>query len=231
MKCYKKICDTLPPIAGVANAAMVLLDGLFARMPYEKFAKTLKPKVDGTAFLDELFPKNTLDFFILFSSLAYVAGNIGQTPYAAANAFMVSLAEGRRKRGLAGSVMNLAGVFGVGYISRTDKAIHDRLGSMGYGHISEWDCHQFMAEAVLASHPDSGMNFEISNGMRHFNPERDTDLPFWIDIPRFAKYKVIKADAASGKSDKRTVSVKAQLKEQTTEEGVNEVLLSMYFFG
>ncbi len=52
MKCYKKICDTLPPIAGVANAAMVLLDGLFARMPYEKFSKTLKPNVDGTAFLD-----------------------------------------------------------------------------------------------------------------------------------------------------------------------------------
>jgi len=225
MKCFKKIKDTLPPIAGVANAAMVMLDGLLASMPYDKFSKTLKPKVDGTLFLDELFPKNTLDFFILFSSLTYVAGNIGQTAYSVANGFMVGLAEGRRKRGLAASVMNLAGVFGVGYISRIDKTIHDRLSIVGFGHISEWDCHQFMAEAVLASHPKSGLNVEISNAVNQFYPDRDSDLPFWIDLPRFAKFKVIKANATSGKSDKKTVSVRAQLVEQTDEEGVRSVLL------
>lgn len=226
MGVYKTIKKTLPPIAGVANAAMVLTDGLFATMPYDTFNKVLRPKVDGTAFLDELFPNNDLDFFILFSSLTYVAGNLGQTPYAVANAFMVALAEGRRKRGLAGSVMNLAGIFGVGYIARTDKSIHDRLGAMGYANISEWDFHQFFAEAVISSHPSSGRNFEISNGVRPFDPDRDTDLPFWINIPRFSYYKVIKANASAGKADKRTVSIRAQLKEQTTEEGVRQVLLS-----
>ena len=225
-KTYKLICDTLPPIAGVANAAMVLSDGLFANMPYEKFAKTLKPKVEGTTYLDELFPKNTLDFFIIFSSLTYVTGNVGQTPYAAANAFMVSLAEGRRKRGLAASVMSLAGIFGVGYIARTDKGIHDKLGAMGYAHISEWDYQQFFAEAIIAGHPSSGRNFEISNGVKPFDPERDTNLPFWIDIPRFSKFKVVKANSAAGKTDKKTVSTRAQLKEQTTEDGVRQVLLS-----
>lgn len=225
MGAYKKIKETLPPIAGVANAAMVLSDGLFATLAYGEFNKVIRPKVDGTALLNELFPKNDLDFFILFSSLTYATGNIGQTPYAAANAFMVSLAEGRRRRGLAGSVMNLAGIFGVGYIARTDKTIHDRLGSMGYAHVSEWDFHQFFAEAVIASHPESGRNFEVSNGVRSFDPARDSDLPFWINIPRFANYKVMKAIESAGKTDKRTVSIRAQLKEQKTEEGVREVLL------
>lgn len=224
-KTYKQICDTLPPIAGVANAAMVLSDGLFANMSYDKFSKTLKPKVEGTTYLDELFPKNTLDFFIIFSSLTYVTGNVGQTPYAAANAFMVSLAEGRRKRGLAASVMSLAGIFGVGYIARTDKGIHDKLGAMGYAHISEWDYQQFFAEAIIAGHPSSGRNFEISNGVKPFDPERDSNLPFWIDIPRFSKFKVVKANSAAGKTDKKTVSTRAHLKEQTTEDDVRQVLL------
>lgn len=100
---------TLPPIAGVANGAMVLNDGLFNVMSHAEFDGTLRPKVVGTIFLDQLFDKPDLDFFITFSSLAYVTGNFGQTSYAAANAFMTSVVEGRRKRGLVGSVMHLAG--------------------------------------------------------------------------------------------------------------------------
>jgi hybrid polyketide synthase/nonribosomal peptide synthetase ACE1 len=78
-------------------------------MSHEEFDGTLRPKVVGTVFLNQLFDKPDLDFFITFSSLAYVTGNFGQTSYAAANAFMTSVVEGRRKRGLVGSVMHLAG--------------------------------------------------------------------------------------------------------------------------
>lgn len=80
---YKEICDTMPRITGVTDAAMVLDDNLLANMPYEPFAKTLKPKVDSTIFLDELFPEDTLDFFVVYSSLVYIAGNHGQCPNAA----------------------------------------------------------------------------------------------------------------------------------------------------
>lgn len=78
-------------------------------MSHEEFDGTLRPKVDGTIFLNQLFDKPDLDFFITFSSLPYVTGNFGLTSYAAANAFMTSVVEGRRKRGLVGSVMHLAG--------------------------------------------------------------------------------------------------------------------------
>ena len=105
----QKVRATFPPIAGVANGAMVLNDGLFNVITHEEFNATLRPKVTGTTFLDQLFSKPDLDFFIVFSSLAYVTGNFGQTSYAAANGYMTSVVEGRRKRGLVGSVMHLAG--------------------------------------------------------------------------------------------------------------------------
>jgi hybrid polyketide synthase/nonribosomal peptide synthetase ACE1 len=44
----------------------------------------------------------------------------------------------------------MIGVFGIGYITRTDRGIIERLGKLGYANISEYDFHQFFAEAVLA---------------------------------------------------------------------------------
>lgn len=230
---HETICKTLPPIAGVTNAAMVLKDSLLANMDYETFAMTLKPKVDGTKYLDELFPENTLDFFIVYSSLAYVAGNLGQSPYAAANGFMVALAEQRRKRGLAGSVMSFGAISGVGYVERraADINLSAKMSSLGYAPISEWDYHQFFAEAVLASPCDSGRNFEISNGCKVFDAIKEPNLPYWLDLPKFAYYKEYKANTLAEAGDKRQVSVRVQLKETKSEDDIKKVLTDRFISG
>ncbi len=223
---HKVICSTMPPIAGVANAAMVLIDGLFTNKTYEEFNKTLRAKVDGSIILDELFPGNDLDFFILFSSLASVTGNVGQTSYAAANAFMTALIAGRRKRGVVGSVMNLAGIFGLGYITRTDKGILDRIGNMGYANISEWDFHQYFAEAIHAGRPESGRSPELSAGLQSFDPENDPNPPAWLSVPKFSHYRRVKTfEKNSGRAIKGSVSVKNLLQEQTSKESVYQILL------
>lgn len=80
-----RILKTMPPIGGVANGAMVLSDKLFADMSYASFQKVLKPKVDGSMNLDEVFSDDDLDFFILFSSISAVTGHRSQANYAAAN--------------------------------------------------------------------------------------------------------------------------------------------------
>ncbi|KAF2819712.1 hypothetical protein CC86DRAFT_429870 [Ophiobolus disseminans] len=219
----QQVRETLPPITGVANGAMVLNDGLFNVMSHADFEGTLRPKVTGTIFLNQLFDKPDLDFFITFSSLAYVTGNFGQTSYAAANAFMTSVVEGRRKRGLVGSVMHLAGVFGIGYINRTNRNIIERLGKLGYANISEYDFHQFFAEAVLAGPPQSGRCYEVASALRPIDPEQEDNPPGWLDMPRLAYYKVSKrAGIEEGQS--KSVSVRAQLKEQTTLQGATEVM-------
>lgn len=88
LRVYHDLSRSFPPIAGVANGAMVLADGLFNDMSFESMQKVLKPKVDGTKNLDEVFYSQDLDFFLLFSSLSAVVGMPGQANYAAANMVM-----------------------------------------------------------------------------------------------------------------------------------------------
>ncbi|KAH7043971.1 hybrid PKS-NRPS, partial [Macrophomina phaseolina] len=89
---HAAIKEDLPPIAGVCNAAMVLIDKLFVDMNAETLNNVFGPKVEGSKILDELFNEPDLDFFVLFSSLASIFGNAGQSNYHAANLFMTSLA-------------------------------------------------------------------------------------------------------------------------------------------
>ena len=107
---HKLISTEMPPVAGVMNGAMILIDALLINNTHADFEKTLRPKVDGTVFLDEIFSTVDLDFFIVFSSLAAVGGNLGQTAYAVANQFMCALVANRRMRGLAGSAINMPGM-------------------------------------------------------------------------------------------------------------------------
>ena len=107
---HKQISMEMPPVAGVMNGAMILIDAMLVKNTHAEFEKSLRPKVDGTVFLDELFGSVDLDFFIVFSSLAAVGGNIGQSAYAASNQFMCGLVANRRMRGLAGSAINMPGM-------------------------------------------------------------------------------------------------------------------------
>jgi hybrid polyketide synthase/nonribosomal peptide synthetase ACE1 len=221
---YQSICKTMPPIVGVCNGAMIMNDGIIPHMTYERFNQSLRPKVDGTRFLDEIFNKPNLDFFVVFSSLAYVTGNLGQSPYAAANAYMVSIVEGRRARGLAGSILNLAGISGLGYISRTDLGILDRLAKLGYSNMSEWDFLQFFAESVLAGKPGSQSPvYDISSSLHPYDVEQDDHPPAWLPVPAFSYYKRTTRRALDAE-DSQEASVRVQLKQQTTKEGVATVL-------
>lgn len=107
----RQIQDTMPPIAGVCNAAMILSDKFFIDMTVDELNNTLAPKVYGTENLDSIFLDVPLVFFVCLSSVATTIGNIGQANYHAANVFMTSLVAPRRARGLAASVIH------VGYIT------------------------------------------------------------------------------------------------------------------
>ncbi|MFL6653180.1 MAG: thioester reductase domain-containing protein [Sulfurifustis sp.] len=118
------------PLRGVIHAAGLIDDGMLTSFTPERFDAVLSPKVDGAWTLHKLTQDLELDFFVLFSSIAGVAGAPGQGNYAAANAFMDALAYHRRSRGLAGTSIAW-GPWDAGMAARlsdADKARQRRLG-------------------------------------------------------------------------------------------------------
>ena len=182
------IRDTMPKIAGVANAALVLQDSLFVNATVVNFDQ-LKPKVDGTIYLDEEFANDNLDFFIAFSSLGSVYGNAGQSIYHAANMFMTSLVEKRRRRGQVGSVINIGMIVDVGYVAKNEREgikIEEHLRSQFYTPLAETEFHHLILQAVLSGRPDSA-NGDVTMGIRHFIDDPNASLrPHWYNNPRFS---------------------------------------------
>ncbi|MGO4776377.1 beta-ketoacyl reductase, partial [Lysobacter sp. 2RAB21] len=82
---------------GVLHSAGVNDDALLIRKDREQFRRVLAPKVQGTVHLDRFTADEPLDLFIAFSSGAGSFGNVGQTDYAYANAFMDAFAEHRER--------------------------------------------------------------------------------------------------------------------------------------
>ena len=82
---------------GIIHSAGIIKDNFIFKKNQEEFKAVLAPKVRGTINLDEATKNIELDFFVLFSSLAGITGNLGQIDYATGNAFMDAFASKRNK--------------------------------------------------------------------------------------------------------------------------------------
>lgn len=222
---HASILSTWPPIAGVAQGAMVLQDTAIGEMTFDKLSKVLRPKVEGSIHINDLFQENDLDFFVFFSSVSAVVGHPGQSNYAAANLFMKGLAEQRRQRGLAASIINIGPILGVGYISKEDiatKTVDAR--SNGYMAMSERDFHQLFAEAVISGLPGSGRAIEITTGTRTISVHADTQ-PGWAWNPIMSHYIQHDELASQVSSNVRSKApMKAQLAQAQTRDQVSAII-------
>ena len=90
----------LPPLRGLVHAAAALSDRALVDMELDTLLAMLRPKVIGTQVLDDLTRELALDFWVLFSSTTALWGARHLAHYAAANAFMDSLAQRRQAAGL-----------------------------------------------------------------------------------------------------------------------------------
>src|SRR5262249_36836950 len=91
------IGDGQGALAGVIHAAGVTDDGLIAAKTPGRMLQVMAPKVQGTWNLDAATAHLPLDFFVLFSSVGAVLGNVGQADYAYANAFLDAFCEVRER--------------------------------------------------------------------------------------------------------------------------------------
>lgn len=84
----KEIMKSYGGLDGVLHCAGLINDNLLYNKTSNEIQKVLEPKIRGLVNLDHSTSDVELDFFILYSSIAGALGNIGQSDYAAANAFM-----------------------------------------------------------------------------------------------------------------------------------------------
>ena len=123
--------ETLPPLGGVIHSVGVLSDGALGNQSWERFEQVLWPKVLGAWHLHRATEDRDLDMFVLFSSVASVLGNPGQSNHAAANAFLDQLAAHRRALGLPGQTIAWGAWSELGEAEEQRERIAERLEARG----------------------------------------------------------------------------------------------------
>ncbi|MFF7730861.1 SDR family NAD(P)-dependent oxidoreductase [Streptomyces sp. NPDC008001] len=106
-------------LAGVVHAAMVLDDAPLTELTDARLHDVLAPKVTAAHCLDDLTRNRDVDFFIVYSSLAALVGNLRQSAYVAANTAMEALARDRHRAGLPALAVQWGAINDTGYVHRT----------------------------------------------------------------------------------------------------------------
>ena len=98
-----RVCkDSYGGLNGIIHSAGVLRDAYLRNKTRDEMAAVFAPKIRGSVLLDDATRDEPLDFFVMFSSLAALAGNAGQSDYSYANHFMDAFAAQRNARARAG---------------------------------------------------------------------------------------------------------------------------------
>jgi acyl transferase domain-containing protein/NADPH:quinone reductase-like Zn-dependent oxidoreductase/SAM-dependent methyltransferase/acyl carrier protein/NADP-dependent 3-hydroxy acid dehydrogenase YdfG len=117
----EEISNNPHPLKGIFHLAMVIDDAPISALDRERMHKVLAPKAHGAWLLHEGTRDLSLDCFVMFSSISSIFGNAAQANYAAANAFLDSLAHHRRASGLPALVINWGALGGEGYVARNER--------------------------------------------------------------------------------------------------------------
>ncbi|TGJ84628.1 hypothetical protein E0Z10_g4132 [Xylaria hypoxylon] len=137
------------PLGGVVQAAMGLHEDLFVRMTSESWHASVKPKWAGTWNLHTAIDgyDESLDFFLMTSSMNGSVGIPTESNYCAANAFLDAFASWRRNQGKPATSLGLGMISDVGYLHNNPE-IQALLLRRGIQPLNESDLLQFVDLAV-----------------------------------------------------------------------------------
>ncbi len=145
------------PLKGIFHLAGTLQDGLLANQSWENFATVMQPKITGAWNLHQLTIATDLDHFVCFSSIVSLIGSLGQTNYAAANAFLDGLVHHRQNLGLPALSLNWGPWAEVGMGAQLDERSQNRMAEQGLTPIPTETGLQLMAEMMAQPQPQVGV--------------------------------------------------------------------------
>ncbi|XP_021358822.1 fatty acid synthase-like [Mizuhopecten yessoensis] len=117
----KESCN-VGEVGGVFHLAMVLKDGFLENLSQRDFEVVCQPKVVGTLHLDKVTRdhcKDSLDWFVVFSSVSCGRGNAGQANYGFANSVMERICEQRTLDGFPALAVQWGAIGDVGVVLDT----------------------------------------------------------------------------------------------------------------
>lgn len=132
---FDRIAGGRAPLRGVFHCAGTLDDGVLLEQKWARFESVMAAKVQGAWNLHRATRNLPLECFVLYSSGASLLGSPGQGNYAAANAFLDSLAHYRAAHGLPGLAINWGGWAQIGRAAKLDSRHSKRWASLGMGAI------------------------------------------------------------------------------------------------
>ncbi|RYO76667.1 hypothetical protein DL766_009827 [Monosporascus sp. MC13-8B] len=180
-------------------------------MTLSEFQDVIKPKVQGTKYLADAFTTESLDFFVLLSSLAGVLGAPSQASYAASSTFQnIRDAGSRAERNVERSAESL--VAQAPTVQGAEKimleAIRDRLSSLTAGDVSKnWITSTLQAPTQVGEILDSpGLRALASLVTGRSGLVKKTDNVAAVNGHQPACEAVTNGQVVSGKSPKKPKS-------------------------
>lgn len=178
----------LGPVGGIFHLAMVLRDALMINQSPELFREVAEPKVTGTLNLDKAsreLCKDSLDFFVVYSSYRAGRGGAGQTNYSYCNAVMDRICELRRKDGLPGLAVQWGTIGDVGVFFNavgTNEALLTGIHTQRVQNAVQWletfscQSHPVMSSFVLplrGNKAKGGAKQNIADAIAHIVGVKD----------------------------------------------------------
>lgn len=166
-------------------------------MTHEEWLSALAPKVEGTWNLHNALNDAKLRFFLVFSSISGICGNVGQANYAAANVFLDSFIRYRRALGLAGSVIDIGLMEDVGYAYESAPNIIQQAKSVSMQTVKENDLLEALELAIHSEIFQGPTQFSIGLGTTAAVSGSGA-VPFWGQDARYGFWaNVLSSDATS----------------------------------
>lgn len=130
-------------------------------MTYQEWKECVDPKVAGTWNLHEALgsQQEAVDFFLLFSSISGIMGQIGQANYNAANTYLDAFVRHRHQQGLPASVIDIGVMGGIGVVAESAN-METMARAAGYYVLGEQD----LLDAITASLSAGGRDDDDTGG-------------------------------------------------------------------